>query len=295
MQSDMHLIRERKPHLSPHSYATYRQSLKRLYKVSPTLDLAAIKEYVYGLKNVAVARNLLTPLLILRKPGARDVFDDLANRYNDYVTNQKPSPLQHKNVTTLRDLKRMLRRMREDVHTHKLLQRADLLNRRERRLLVAYVSYAILLELPMRSNLADLVVVQNENQTTDDKRTNYYVLSQNKIYLNNFKTRRAFARRDKLPLKLSLSRPTAKLVRDFYDTHKHKHLLQNINKQTHNNILLSQSYRYLGVRVGVTMLRHVVLSDFVRGNPSLRERKEMMRKMQQINLETQMSYAFRED
>ena len=59
--------------------------------------------------------------------------------------------------------------------------------------------------------------------------------------------------------------------------------------------MLSQSYRYLGVRVGVTMLRHVVLSDFERGNPSLRERKEMMRKMQQINLETQMSYAFRED
>ena len=42
MQSDMQLIRERKPHLSPHSYTTYRQSLKRLYKVSPTLDLAAV-------------------------------------------------------------------------------------------------------------------------------------------------------------------------------------------------------------------------------------------------------------
>ena len=291
--ADMQIIRERKPDLSPHSYNTYRQSLKRLYKVTPTLDIAAIKEYVYGLDNVAVARNLLTPLLILQRPGARAIFDDLANRYEDYVTNQKPSQMQRKNVTTLRDLKRMVRRMREDVLTHKLLSRPKL-NRRERRLLVAYVSYAILLELPMRSNLADLRVVQNENQTTTDDKQNYYVLSQRKIYLNRFKTQRAFARRNMLPLKLTLSRPVGKLVSDFYHTHRHKHLFPDINKQTHNNILLSQSYRYLGVRVGVTMLRHVVLSEFERTNPSLRERKEMMRKMQQINLETQISYAFRE-
>ena len=69
-------------------------------------------------------------------------------------------------------------------------------------------------------------------------------------------------------------------------------LFHNMSKSIHNNILLSHSHKYLGVRVGVTMLRHLILSEFEKSNPSLRERKEMMRKMQQINLETQISYRF---
>ena len=115
MESDNALIRERKPELSMHSVNTYRQSLKRLYKVSPSLDVNEIKKYVYNLENVAVARNLITPLLILKKPGFRQIFDDLANRYHDYVINQTPTERQRRNVTTLAKVRKMVRRMREDV------------------------------------------------------------------------------------------------------------------------------------------------------------------------------------
>ena len=293
MESDIALIRERKPELSVHSVNTYRQSLKRLYKVSPSLDVNEIKKYVYNLENVAVARNLITPLLILKKPGFRQIFDDLANRYHDYVINQTPTERQRRNVTTLAKVRKMVRRMREDVTTHDLLSPTKKLNQRERRLVIAYISYSILLELPMRSNLADLRVVQTVN-AIKNKNQNFYVVSQRSIFLNDFKTKRAFARRDMLPLKLTLSQKSANLVNLYIAQNKIEGgpLFHQMSKSKHNNILLAHSYKYLGVRIGVTMLRHIILSEFEKKNPSLRERKEMMKKMQQINIETQMSYRF---
>ena len=68
---------------------------------------------------------------------------------------------------------------------------------------------------------------------------------------------------------------------------------QKMTKSQHSTILTGHSYRYLGVRLGVNMLRHLILSEFERGNPTLKERKDKMKRMQQMSLETQMSYAWR--
>ena len=66
------------------------------------------------------------------------------------------------------------------------------------------------------------------------------------------------------------------------------------SKAAFRNLLLNSSQKYLGVKVGSTMLRHIVLSEFLKGNPSLAERRRMGASMQQSSLETQLSYEIRD-
>ena len=210
---------------------------------------------------------------------------------------QKPTESQLKNVTTLKHIKRMLRRMREDVVTHKLLKKPwGSLNTVQKRLVIAYVSFVLLVDVTMRSDLNSLEVVKTSSRATE-KDTNYYIASTGTLVLNRFKTHRSFARRGLLPLKIGVKATTKRIIAEYLRNVNSRFLFSmngaKMNKQTHNNILIAHSHRYLGVRVGVTMLRHIVLSEFDKKNPSLKERKVQMKKMQQLSIETQMSYAFR--
>ena len=130
-----------------------------------------------------------------------------------------------------------------------------------------------------------------------EKDKNYYVASTGTLVLNRFKTHRSFARRGLLPLKLDVKRTTKRVIAEYLRNVEGDYLFSmtgaKLTKQAHNNILIAHSHRYLGVRVGTTMLRHIVLSEFDKKNPSLKERKAQMKRMQQLSLETQMSYVFR--
>ena len=116
----MKLLKERKPNLSAYSYSTYRTSLKRLGKVSPTYESGPIIKYVRELGNPNVGRNLLVPLLILKGEVFREAFNSLSDEFEEIKMTQKPSARQIKNITTLKHIKRMIRRMRESIDAHKL-------------------------------------------------------------------------------------------------------------------------------------------------------------------------------
>jgi len=292
----MRLLKERKPNLSAYSYLTYETSLKRLGKISPTYEPGPIIKYVRELGNPNVARNLLVPLLILKGEIFRETFNSLSDKFEEIKINQKPTTNQLKNITTLKDVKRMIRRMRENINTHKLLKKPfSSLNTVQKRLVIAYVSYVLLVDVTMRSDLNSLLLVKTSSQATDDK--NYYIASTGTLVLNRFKTHRSFARRGLLPLILKVKNTTKKIIAEYIRTIEGPYLFSmkdtKMTKQAHNNILIAHSHRYLGVRVGTTMLRHIVLSTFDKTNPSLKERKEMMMRMQQLKIETQLGYAFR--
>ena len=300
VSDELSALKERRPNLSERSYSTYHQSLRRLKKVSSTYDLDTLTTYLEALKNPPLARNLLTPLLVLHPERYRALFDRLQRAADEIRVNQLPSRSQQVNVTTMKEVHRMLRRMREDVRTHKLLQRNffDDLNIVQRRLVIAYVSYTILLDVTMRNDLPTLQFAKTTAETTE--KGNWYVHSTGTIVLRKFKTSRSFQRRGMLPLRIGLSRSTRSLVNRFVQSRQFQEgrLLsltreKPLTKLAHAAILTANSYRYLGVRLGTTMLRHLVLSEFEKRNPSLKERKDKMRRMQQLRIETQMSYAWR--
>ena len=192
----------------------------------------------------------------------------------------------------------MLRRMREDIRTHKLLDRNYFtLNTVQRRLVLAYVSFTLLLDVTMRNDCNTLQLATTTSKTTN--KGNWYVHSTGTVVLREFKTARAFRNRGLLPLYIAVQPKTRKVISRFLHSRQlqGRYLFcltpdQQLSKSQHSTILTSHSYRYLGVRLGTTMLRHLVLSEFERSNPSLKSRKEKMRRMQQLRIETQMSYAW---
>ena len=298
-EDGMMTLRERKPNLSEQTYNTYNASLKHLKKIAPNFEFKLIANYVHNLGNPVRARNLLTPLLIIYDGQYRGLFNELRDDAEELLSNQKPSKRQTANVTTSKHIKRMLRRMREDVATHRLLSKPfNQLTMPHKRLLVAYISFTLLLDVTMRSDLNSIQVVKTSSDASESDK-NYYVRSTSTLWLNRFKTYKSFARREMLPLKLEVQQATAKLLRKYIRQLGNGQYLfslyggQKLTKQAHNNILTSFSHKYLGVRIGTTMLRHIVLSEFDKTNPSLADRKKKMRSMQQLSIETQMRYAFR--
>ena len=301
VDSEMGLLKKKKPGLSERTYLTYRTSLIRLKKVSPNYEVASINAYLSGLKNSPLGRNLLTPLLILYPQRFRSLFDELQRASEKVLTNQRPSRSQAQNVTTLKEVRRMLRRMREDINTHKLHNRKfNSMNTVERRLLIAYTSFSLLLDITMRNDSNTLQMARTTSDTNEQG--NWYVHSTGTVVLRKFKTARSFTRRGGLPLYLGVRVGTKRVLDRYIKTRQldARWLFslrpgKQLTKTQHATILTSHSFRYLGVRLGTTMLRHLVLSEFERTNPTLKERKEKMRRMQQLTIETQMSYAWRDE
>ncbi len=64
-----------------------------------------------------------------------------------------------------------------------------------------------------------------------------------------------------------------------------------INRSQYNAIMTGTSKRYLGLRLGSTMLRHIYLSEFEATNPTLAQRLKRMRRMLQTTVRTQLRYT----
>ena len=153
----------------------------------------------------------------------------------------------------------------------------------------------------MRNDLPSVKVIDT---TADFKMgMNAYVVSKGELWMSDFKTARAFRVRGLLPVQLKLQK-SLRLFIFRYLRHratkiKSKFLIctedgRPFSKGSFRNLMISSSEKYLGVRVGSTMLRHIVLSEFLKRNPSLAERRKMMRSMMQTSIETQLSYEIRD-
>ena len=124
----------------------------------------------------------------------------------------------------------------------------------------------------------------------------------NVIYLNQFKTDKQFAKRGLLPLKFTPSRKLKSLltkfiyIRSLQKEIDHDYLIVNrswrpFERNTFYKYLSGITYKYAGKRLGSSMLRKIYITEFLAKNPSLQERKKFLYGMQQLQLETQMSYG----
>jgi hypothetical protein len=287
-------IRTNKPDLREQSVKTYAAHCKRVAKRNSSgSDFAEgpVLEYLDSLKP-GIANQLISALTALlprfRVHIAR--YRESAKTHREAQA-QKSTPKQRQNWTSVSSIKRAVRLMRREIKQFGF---------RDERLVMSYFAWAIHLQHAMRNDLTSVRIAE----TTKDAKPghNWYVISKGSIFLNVFKTSRGFARRGLLPLKLKLDaklvRTIAKHVRQRAERTS-KYLIVSrtgtkMSKHGFRNLLLSSSQRYLGVKVGSTQLRHIVLSEFLAKNPSLAQRKQMARSMQQLSLETQMMYELRD-
>ena len=286
-------IRKNKPDLRELSVKTYAAHVRRVVRfVGESLPEDATLEYLDSI-NANIANQLVSALTAY-KPR----FVSHISRYRDVARQQrldqaqKSTMVQRNNWTSVASIKRAVRLMRREIKQFGFV---------DHRLVMSYFAWAIHLQHAMRNDLPSVRVAETTQHAVGRNQSNWYVVSKGSIWLNVFKTSRGFKRRGLLPLKLKLDKPLVKTISRYLRQRRGNptHLITQrsskaMSRHGFRNLLLSSSNRYLGVKVGSTQMRHIVLSEFLAKNPSLAQRKRMARSMQQLSLETQMSYELRD-
>ena len=285
------VIRKNKPDVTESTVRTYAAHVKRVRTAcGHNLEEKEVLKYLDSLQP-KIANQLVSAVTAFDP-----AFRVHVARYRKVAAEQhaaeaqKSSVYQRDNWTTVKAIARAVRLMRREITqfgfgAHKLVS--------------AYLSWSIMLQYTMRNDLPTFLVAETSADVTSKKK-NYYVVSLGTLVLQNFKTQRAFGRRGLLPLKLPLKKPLKLLIlRYLRQRRESTHLICQANgrpysKHGFRNLLLNSSKKYLGVKIGSTQLRHIVLSEFLAKDPSLAERRAMAKKMQQTSLETQLSYHLRD-
>jgi len=281
-----------RPNLKPNSIKTYVSTIKRLQKIDEHLDYRPISNYLKSLP-VTNAVGLLTALIVLEgRTRFGRLYDSLIEDADKMRGAQRLTKTELNNWTSSLDIKKGINRIKFEVSKHKLLSNPRKLKSGEFQILQHLVVLSFYSEFHFRSDLVSIKIGKHVGE-------NYF--HNGEIVLNKFKTDKQFRRRGLLPLKYSPSRGLKVLLAKFVHIRSlqpeitHKYLICNkmwrpINRNTFYKYMSNLTFKYIGVRAGTSMLRHVYITEFMAKDPSLQERKKMLKNMQQLSLETQESY-----
>ena len=284
-------FRELKPNASKNTIKTYRNSILRLRRVSATLDYPEISNYLKKI-NPTVARNLLTAVIVLegRERFGR-LYDGLISEARELRGTQTFSQAERANWSSVKAVNAGLARAKFDVDRLRLLEGRKL-NRKEYQILQEYLAIRFHSEFHWRSDLATIRIGRHVGE-------NYYV--NDKFHLNKFKTSKHFARKGLLPLRFEPKKGLKTLITKFLRVRqkqdlKTDFLLTNrkgnpFERSAFSKFLATASYRYIGKHMGPSMYRKIYVTDYLKFNPTLKQKKAKMRNMMQLSLETHESYA----
>ena len=287
-------IRKNKPDIVDSTVAYYTSAIRRLRTVDPELSQKLVSDYLDGIKPTA-ALPLVSALVAYQgdrwKP-LHTVYRKAADALRDTQGLSEREALLWVDAKYVRAA---IRRMKQDVALHRLVERARggraPLLRWEHNLLMGYIALTIHNIFHLRNDLPSVKIVSAHS----DAKTNSYVLSSSSLILFDFKTKRAFSVRSEIPVVLTFPRRVAKVLFRFAAKRVGEHLLYKrdgkpYDKSSFRSLVTGVCKRYMGVRLGTTMLRHIYLTEFLSTNPSLLRRKRKMYEMQQVSLITQFRY-----
>jgi hypothetical protein len=289
-------FQELRPGLAKNTYTTYTANLKRLMGVSKTLELEAMVTYFESMKPVQ-ARNLLTALVIWDGETWRSLFNKYAKAAEGSVYSQSLTDRESINWTNLDALRKFYGRLRSDVATHNLLKRTDL-NSHEERMLLGYIAWSIHFQFPMRRDLCSFQIANNRRKV--GPKGNWYIPHSGTFILRVFKTAKHFKRRGNWPLELVATTKLKNLIRRFLNKRPGATYLiekggKPMSRGSYNNMFRFVCYRYTSRRIGTTMFRRIVVSDFLGRDPTMKQKAVMLKRMQQTSFLTQMRYRRRVD
>ena len=128
---------------------------------------------------------------------------------------------------------------------------------------------------------------------------NHYV--NGKFYFSKFKTSKAFARKNQLPLTFTPSKGLKSLLRKYIAVREaqgfdNAYMIVNkkgkrFNSSTFNQFMSDTTFKYIGKRLGTSQLRKIYVTEHLMSNPTLWAKKQMARDMMQTKLETHEGYA----
>ena len=286
-------LRVLKPSVSDTTIKTYASNIRRLRRVSKTLDYDAISQYLKRLKPHQ-ASNLLTSVIVLEGPERFGKLYQTLNREAEAIRgNQEFTDAEYNNWVTIREIKEGIRRAKFDVDRMELLK----VRKQKPKKLTVLIQYLLLKLYEEMHWRSDVVSVKVGKFTGE----NYF--HEGKFYLNKFKTSHKFKQRGLLPLVYKPSRSLGALIKKYLAVREAQELdhdyfifnqkMKPIQRTTFFEIMSRATFKYVGKKIGTSALRHIYATHFLSRNPSLHEKKKFLRNMMQLNLETFESYARR--
>lgn len=287
-------FRTLKPNVSDRTILTYVSNIKRLRKISPNLEYGEISQYLKT-KSPQQAANLLTAVVVLEgRERFGELFKTLNREADDVRGNQNFTRSEINNWVTIREIRKGIERAKFDVDRLELLK-AKKHKQPHLTILIRYLLLKFYNEFHWRS---DIVSVRLGKHTGE----NYF--HDGKFYLNKFKTASKFRQRGMLPMVYKPSRGLGALLKKFLAVRKaqgieHDYLLFNrslkpVKRSAFFELMSRATEKYIGKRLGSSMLRHIYATHFLANDPTLKQKKAFLRDMMQLNLETFESYARRD-
>ena len=284
-------FREIKPNATESSIRVYAAGMRRLYKISADLNYHDIANYV-RLMSATKARSILTPLIVFegRERFGR-LYDGVIKEAQQQEGSQRFSEAELANWTNSRAINAGITRSKFDVDRLNLLKPRKLPVSYFRKL-VQYVTLKIYKEFHWRSDLPTVLLGHNAGK-------NHYV--NNMFYFSKFKTAKAFARKNMLPLTFKPSNSLSSLLKKYIAVRDaqgfdNKYMIVNkkgkpFTSSSFNQFMSDTTFKYVGKRLGTSQLRKIYVTEHLLSNPTLWQKRQMARDMMQTKLETHEGYA----
>ena len=294
-------FQEKKPELRPRSVHTYVTAVRRIKReLGDSFTVAQLDTWLSAMKPTQ-AKNYLFPLCLAIGKHIPTLWKKYHRLATEHLDKRELTARERENWTTVSAVRRATNRMHQDIGIHNILRgpRGEFTSRQHFNLLRGWMAFAIHDQFQLRNDLVSVRTVRRtaEIEQFDRRRDNFYVKATGKFHFYVFKTMRSFQKRDSWPVVLECSQALRRKIAVYLAKKPESPWFfcdrsgAQINRSQYNAIMTGTSKRYLGLRLGSTMLRHIYLSEFEATNPTLAQRLKRMRRMLQTTIRTQLRYT----
>lgn len=270
-------IKKSRPNIKDSTIKMYVSNLNKLKKIFEKDDFAFlkninnVKEKLED-KHFTTQRNYYNSIIILLM--ALDKDKKLIEQYNEirdelnakYLENQQSGVISEKqknNFISLVELKDMINKIKNDLQLPKL-KKKETLSSQEYKLLQAYVILEILVRIPMRNDLSNLIKISKKeyNKLTDKQKeeNNYLVIEKTamQFIMNDYKTSKKY--KEKI---INIPKDLEKIIRMYIRKNGDSNILFPLSRNALSQLLIKTSKKYLNKSISTTMIRKIVASDLL--------------------------------
>lgn len=281
-------IKKSRPNIKENTIKQYEVNLRKLQKIYDTEGydfLSKPDDVMDKLKDLHYLsqRNMLNAIIVLLMALNHDekydelltTYGDLRDELNDKYSDEQKSGVisdkQSKNFTDIESIYKMINDMAEHLKPLKKKSK-DEITKKEMQLLQAYVLFNIYSRMPMRNDVAGMMVINQaeyKKLSEDEKKENNYLVvpSKGNIYfvLNKYKTSKKYQELD-LPIEDKDLRRILRYYLKMSGIEKGGILFKTstgkpLTRTELSKVLLKYSQKYMGKSISTTLLRKIYLSS----------------------------------
>lgn len=272
------IISKARPNAKQSTIKMYVSNLNKLMKIFNKDNLS----FLSNVKNVTekledkhftTQRNYYNSIIVYLM--SKDKDSKVIEKYNEirdklnakYLENQQSgviSDKQKNNFIELSELRGMIDMIKKDLDLPKL-KKKETLTPKEYKLLQVYTILEILINIPMRNDLSNMIKISQKDYkklSEKEKRENNYLVMEKtslKFILNDYKTSKKY--KEKV---IYAPKPLEKIIRMYIRKNGDSDNLFPMTRNAISQLLIKTSKKYLDKSISTTMIRKIVASDLLK-------------------------------